>query len=236
MKQIVHITKIACFFLLLFIGSATAAYAQDVTELVMKVKAKLDQVNDYTATGKMKTDVAFIKAPVGSIKVFYRKPNLFRLQRNGGISVLPKGGVSVNMGNMIVSDGFTALDAGTGMIGKIKARIVKLLPAGDNNDVILSTLYIDEANLLILKSVTTTRENGTYEMEMNYGKFASFGLPDKVSFSFNTKDYKLPKGITMEFDDTDAAVKEKMKGKKGRVEITYAAYEINKGIAAAFFK
>lgn len=236
MKQIVHITKIACFFLLLFIGSATAAYAQDVTELVMKVKAKLDQVNDYTATGKMKTDVAFIKAPVGSIKVFYRKPNLFRLQRNGGISVLPKGGVSVNMGNMIVSDGFTALDAGTGMIGKIKARIVKLLPAGDNNDVILSTLYIDEANLLILKSVTTTRENGTYEMEMNYGKFASFGLPDKVSFSFNTKDYKLPKGITMEFDDTDAAVKEKMKGKKGRVEITYAAYEINKGIAATFFK
>ncbi len=236
MKQIVHITKIACFFLLLFIGSATAAYAQDVTELVMKVKAKLDQVNDYTATGKMKTDVAFIKAPVGSIKVFYRKPNLFRLQRNGGISVLPKGGVSVNMGNMIVSDGFTALDAGTGMIGKIKARIVKLLPAGDNNDVILSTLYIDEANLLILKSVTTTRENGTYEMEMNYGKFASFGLPDKVSFSFNTKDYKLPKGITMEFDDTDAAVKEKMKGKKGRVEIIYAAYEINKGIAAAFFK
>lgn len=236
MKQVPNTIKVSCFLLLLFIGSATSALAQDVTELVMKVKAKLDQVNDYTATGKMKTDVAFIKAPVGSIKVFYRRPNLFRLQRNGGISVLPKGGVSVNMGNMIVSDGFTALDAGIGMVGKSKARIVKLLPTGDNNDVILSTLYIDEANLLILKSVTTTRENGTYEMEMSYGKFASFGLPDKVSFSFNTKDYKLPKGITMEFDDTDAAVKEKMKGKKGRVEITYAAYEINKGIAAAFFK
>jgi outer membrane lipoprotein-sorting protein len=235
MKQVSHIIKLTCF-LLLFMSRTTTAAAQDVTELVMKVKAKLDQVNDYTATGKMKTDVAFIKAPVGSVKVFYRKPNLFRMQRNGGISVLPKGGVSVNMGNMIVSDGFTALDAGTGMEGKNKARIVKLLPAGDNNDVILSTLYIDEANLLILKSVTTTRENGTYEMEMNYGKFASFGLPDKVSFSFNTKDYKLPKGITMEFDDTDAAVKDKMKGKKGRVEITYTAYEINKGIAAAFFK
>jgi outer membrane lipoprotein-sorting protein len=235
MKQVSHIIKLTCF-LLLFMSRTTTAAAQDVTELVMKVKAKLDQVNDYTATGKMKTDVAFIKAPVGSVKVFYRKPNLFRMQRNGGISVLPKGGVSVNMGNMIVSDGFTALDAGTGMVGKNKARIVKLLPAGDNNDVILSTLYIDEANLLILKSVTTTRENGTYEMEMNYGKFASFGLPDKVSFSFNTKDYKLPKGITMEFDDTDAAVKDKMKGKKGRVEITYTAYEINKGIAAAFFK
>lgn len=236
MKQVPHIIKLTSFLLLLFMGRTTTVAAQDVTELVMKVKAKLDLVNDYTATGKMKTDVAFIKAPVGSVKVFYRKPNLFRMQRNGGISVLPKGGVSINMGNMIVSDGFTALDAGIGMVGKNKARIVKLLPTGDNNDVILSTLYIDEANLLILKSATTTRENGTYEMEMSYGKFAAFGLPDKVSFSFNTKDYKLPKGITMEFDDTDAAVKDKMKGKKGRVEITYTAYEINKGIAAAFFK
>lgn len=236
MKHFPYPLKAVSFLLLLFLGHTAPAGAQDVTALVMKIKAKLDLVNDYSATGKMKTDVAFIKAPVGSVKVFYKKPNLFRLQRNGGISVLPKGGVSVNIGNMIVMDGFTVLDAGMGEVGKNKTRIVKLLPNGDNNDIILSTLYIDEASLLIRKSVTTTRENGTYEMEMDYGKFASYGLPDKVYFSFNAKDYKLPKGITMEFDDTDQATKDKMKGKKGRVEITYTAYEINKGIANALFK
>jgi hypothetical protein len=210
--------------------------AQDVNALVLNVKAKLDKVNDYTAEGKMKTDIAFIKAPVGGIKVFYKKPNKFRLQRNGGISVLPKGGVSINIGNMIVTSGFTAIDAGIAEIGKVKTRVIKLLPNGDNNDVILSTLYIDEANLLILKSITSTRENGTYEMEMRYGKFAEYGLPDKVFFSFNAKDYKLPKGITLEFEDTDQATKEKLKGKKGKVEITYSAYEINKGIANSVFK
>ncbi len=210
--------------------------AQEVNTLVMKVKNKLDQVNDYTAEGKMKTDIAFIKAPVGGVKVFYKKPNKFKLQRNGGISVLPKGGVSINIGNMIVTSGFTAIDAGFADIGKVKTRIIKLLPNGDNNDVILSTLYIDEVNLLIMKSITSTRENGTYEMEMRYGKFAEYGLPDKVFFSFNAKDYKLPKGITLEFEDVDQATKDKLKGKKGRVEITYSAYEINKGIADSIFK
>jgi hypothetical protein len=221
---------------ILFAFIGIGGIAQDVNALVLKVKTKLDQVNDYTAEGKMKTDIAFIKAPVGGVKVFYKKPNKFRLQRNGGISVLPKGGVSINIGNMIVTNGFTAIDAGFAEIGKTKTRIVKLLPNGDNNDVILSTLYIDEANLLILKSITSTRENGTYEMEMRYGKFAQFGLPDKVFFSFNAKDYKLPKGITLEFEDTDQATKDKLKGKKGKVEITYSAYEINKGIADSVFK
>jgi len=28
---------------------------------------------------------------------------------------------------------------------------------------------------------------------MNYGKYADYALPDKVLFTFNTKDYKLPR-------------------------------------------
>lgn len=210
--------------------------AQDMTVLINKVKAKMDQVNDYTAEGKMKTDVAFIKAPIGRVKVFYKKPNLFKLQKDGGISILPKGGVTVNMRSIITTNDFMALDAGEQVLNAQKLRVVKLLPNADNSDVILTTMYIDETNLLVKKAVTTTRENGTYEMEMQYGKFAGFGLPDKVIFSFNTKDYKLPKGITLEFDDVDQETKNRMKGKKGRVEITYANYEINKGIPTTVFK
>ena len=99
-------------------------------------------------------------------------------------------------------------------------------------------MYIDEANLLVRKAVTTTKENGTYEIEMTYGKFSNFGLPDKVTFSFNTKNYKLPKGLTLEFDDNEKPLTEeqKLKNKKGRVEIVYTNYIINKGIADIVFK
>jgi outer membrane lipoprotein-sorting protein len=225
---------------ILLVSSALnlVSFSQDMTALVMKVKTKLDQVRDYEAEGKMKTDVAFIKAPIGKVHVYFRKPNQFRLKKEGGISLLPKGGVSVNMSTVFATNDFVALSAGEVMLNGVKTKVVKLLPSNENTDIVLTTMYIDEPNLLVKKMITTTKENGTYDIEMSYGAYAQYGLPDKVIFSFNTKDYKLPKGITLEFDDeekpqTDA---EKLKNKKGRVEIIYTNYKINKGLSDAVFK
>ena len=225
------------FFLLLFLRFATTAHSQDMTELVNRVKAKLDRVNDYTADGILKTDVAFIKAPVSKVKMYYKKPNHFRLKKDNGISVLPKGGISINMSNIVSMTNFVALAAGDVTVDGVRTKVVKLLPADENSEIVLTTLYIDEANLLIRKAVTTTRENGTYEMNMSYGKYASYGLPDKILFSFNAKDYKLPKGITMDFDEgTQVSDLDKLKDKKGKVEITYTSYTINQGVDEAVFK
>jgi outer membrane lipoprotein-sorting protein len=75
-------------------------------------------------------------------------------------------------------------------------------------------------------------------MTMQYGAYQQYGLPDKVIFSFNTKDYKLPKGITLEFEEENKPLTEaeKIKNRKGRVEINYSAYTINQGLADAVFK
>lgn len=226
------------FFVLALMISFTSVQAQDMTALVTKVKAKLDQVNDYEAEGNMKTDVSFIKAPIGKVKVYFKKPNKFRLKKEGGISLLPKGGVSVNMSTIITTSDFVALAAGEAVIDGFKTKIVKLLPTNEASEIVITTLYIDEPNLLVRKAITTTKENGTYEMQMSYGTYANYGLPQKVIFSFNTKDYKLPKGITLEFDDNEKPLSEaqKLKNKKGRVEITYSNYVVNKGIADSFFK
>ncbi|MFM7357796.1 MAG: hypothetical protein ACKO1T_04390 [Sediminibacterium sp.] len=225
-------------FIFLLLVFSNSIHTQEVSILVAKVKAKIDQVNDYTAEGKMKTDVAFIKAPVGKVKVFFRKPDLFKLQKEGGISLLPKGGISINMRSLLTTDQFIALDAGTQTFEGQPIRVVKLLPVEENSEVILTTLYIDDASLLIKRAISTTRENGTYEMDMQYGNYRQYALPDKVIISFRTKDYKLPKGVTLEFSDegkpkTEA---EKLKNRRGRIEISYSSYTINKGIADAVFK
>ena len=227
-----------CFLFLLVFQFAFFANAQDMNALVKRVKTKLDLVNDYEADGNMKTDVIFIKAPIGKVKVYFKKPNHFRLKKNGGISLLPKGGVSVNMSSLIATNDFVAIAAGESMVNGTNTKVVKLLPSNDNSDIVLTTLYIDEPNLLVKKAITTTKENGTYEMEMRYGAFAQYGLPEKVIFSFNTKDYKLPKGVTLEFDDNEKPISEaqKMKNRKGRVEITYSNYSINKGVSDSIFK
>lgn len=211
--------------------------AQDMKVLISKVKAKLDKVDDYTATGVLKTDIAFIKAPVSNVKIYYKKPDHFRLVKNGGVSILPKGGISVNMNNVISTNNFTALDAGDALINNIKTKVIRLLPNDDTSNIVLSTLYIDEVDLLIRKAITTTRENGTYELMMTYGKYADYGLPDKVQFSFNAKDYKLPKGLTLDFDENAKPPEtDQLKNKKGKVEIMYSSYIINKGVDDKVFK
>ena len=207
---------------------------QDVNVLLQKVKAKIESVNDYEANGKMKTNVAFLKVPVATIKMYFKKPNKLKIKNEKGISFVPRGAVSINLNNILSGNKYTVIDIGEDKISGAKVRVVKLLPDDDNADIILSTLYIDETNLVIKKAKTTTKDNGTYELEMTYGKYTAYGLPDKVIFSFNTKDYKLPKGITFDFDD--GAVKKPVeKNKKGRAEIVLSSYIINKGVLDSVF-
>jgi outer membrane lipoprotein-sorting protein len=226
-----------CSLFLLFVFCASQVMAQDAAQLIKKVKAKLELVDNYEATGIMKTDIAFIKAPIGKIKIYFKKPNLFKIKKEGGISLLPKGGLSVNLSSLIASSNYSTIDAGIQDIGSKKLRIIKLLPNEESSDVVISTLYINEKESLIEKAVTTTKENGTYSMLMNYGAYSKYGLPDQVIFEFNTKNYKLPKGITLEFEDESKPLSaaQLLKNKKGRVEINYKNYIVNKGIPAAIF-
>lgn len=229
--------KILLVFLLMNTIVFAKAQSQSVEDVIKKAKAKLDKVNDYEANGKMKTNVVFIKAPIAKVKVYYKKPNKLRINNESGISFIPKGSVNINLNNLFVNTaGFDMIDMGKE--AKTNLRIIKLLPKDENSEVVLSTLYIDETLSLIKKSKTTTKENGTYELEMSYGKYAEYGLADKVVFTFNTKDYKLPKGITFDYDDGSKKdqTADKMKDKKGKVEISYSGYTINKGVPDSVFK
>ncbi|MFT3683000.1 MAG: hypothetical protein QM791_22260 [Ferruginibacter sp.] len=214
------------------------AAAQDATTLLQKVKAKIEKVDNYEASGNMKTNVSFLKVPEAQVKIYFKKPNQLKIKNEKGISFVPKGAMSINLNNIVAGNQYSVIDAGSDKIGSATVRVIKLLPNDDNAEVVLSTLYIDEKNEVILKAKTTTRENGSFQLEMSYGNYISYGLPDKVIFTFNTKDYKLPKGVTFDFDDGEAAKKatDKTKNNTGRAEITYNSYTINKGIPESVFK
>ncbi len=226
------------FLLIILMQVWAFSLAQDINMLVQKVKDKINLVNDYQANGKMKTNVSFLKVPVATVKVYFKKPEQLRIKNEKGISFVPKGAVNINMSNVLSSGKYTVLDAGNDKIRNTAVKVVKLLPEDENSDVVLSTLYIDAVNLVILKTKTTTRDNGTYELEMSYGKYIAYGLPDKIIFSFNTKDYKMPKGVTFDFEDGSKkkTADEKIKNQKGKMEISISNYIINKGLPADTFK
>ena len=229
--------KIIVSILALFVS--LSSNSQDVNALITKVKTNIDKVNDYVATARMVTNVSFLKVPDADVSVYFKKPNKLKIKNEKGISFVPKGAVSINLNNILSGSKYTAIDAGIDKINNTTVRVIKLLPADDNADVVLSTVYIDEANLVIRRAKTTTRTSGSYQLEMNYGKYAPYGLPDKIVFSFDTKDYKLPKGITFDFDDGTQNRKtaaEKAQNRNGKAEITFSNYTINKGVSDEAFK
>ncbi len=215
---------------------ATSLWAQNEETLLQKVRAKLERVSDYQAEGRMKLDVSFINAPASKVTVLYKKPNRFKVKKSGGISILPKGGVSVNVNTLISGSNYQTVPGGASSVDGKPTTIVKLIPTDESSDVVLSVLHIDETDAVIRKATVTTKESGTYEILLSYGSFTAWGLPDKVAFSFNTKDYKMPKGVVFEYDKGgERKVDDKAKTKKGKVEITYSSYTINKGLDDKLF-
>lgn len=211
--------------------------AQEADAVIKKVKDKLATVKDYQADGVMKTDVSFIKIPESKVVIYYKHPDKFRVKKQDGIAIVPKGGSNVNLGSLFVNDNYTAVPAGKNTVAGVAVSVIKLLPLDEKSDVVVATLYIDETQSLIRKAVITSRSGGTYEMEMTYGKYSNWGLPDKVVFSFNTKDYKLPKGLAFDYDMGEKPKTAPTdKEQKGKLEISYSNYSVNKGVADSVFK
>jgi outer membrane lipoprotein-sorting protein len=225
--------KLITIFALLFYTNTSFS---QVDPLIEKVSKKLALVNDYVGEGVMKTDVSFIKASLGKVKVYFKKPNLLKVKKDGGISLLPKGGVSLTINTLLNTKQYSTIPSGTQVLNGKTLTVLKLIPTDENLDWVIATLWIDPVEALVYKTATTTKENGSYEITMQYGAYANYGLASKIIFSFNTKDYKLPNGITLEFGDEDAAAKQKaLKNKKGTVEITFNNYIINKGVSNSMF-
>lgn len=213
-------------------------FAQASNILLDKVKEKLNLVNNYEANALMKTDVSFLRVPEASVKVYFKKPDKIKIKNEKGISFVPKGAVTINLNSIIAGNNFTVIDAGNSTVNNTSVKILKLLPLDETGNIILSTIYIDEKNAVIVKAITTTKDNGTYELDMKYGRYIKYGLPDNVVFIFNTKDYKMPKGVTFDYDvapQQDNA-DTKNKDKHGKIEIDYFSYVINNGVSDEIFK
>jgi len=219
----------------LLTANAQAPATDAATKLYYKVREKVNLVHDYTADVKLKMDVAFMKVPIMRGTLYFKSPNRLRLERHGGISIMPQKNLNLTLTNLIAAGNVTVIDAGYEDVYGTKTHVLRIVPEG--GDIVLTKAWIDEEHLLVLRTESTTHDNGTVKMELFYGKYTSQALPDKVIFTLDVKDYKLPEGVAMDYDDgtnvQDQA--QKMKVKKGKIYINYLSYQINTGLTDAVF-
>jgi outer membrane lipoprotein-sorting protein len=223
--------------LLLLLTLAYTAPAQTADELFATIRTKVLQVKDYVADVNMKIDVSFMQVPLLKGKLYFKAPDKMKLERNGGISILPRKNINMTLSNLIPTGKVTVIDMGVTTLKDKKLRLLKVVPDDDNNAIVLTKMWIDEANLLVTHTETTTFNDGTVIMDLDYKNYIAYSLPDKVKIFMDLKEYKLPKGVTMDYNDVlekpnpAAAIKKQ----KGTIEIRYLNYVINKGLNDALF-
>lgn len=232
--------RICGYGLLIMCLFANTASAQSDTATIVfnKLRSRLNAINDYVADVKVKIDVSFMKIPPLSGKLYFKAPDKMKLERNGGISILPKKNANMTLNSMLPTGATTVIDAGNEMLNGKQVRVIKVIPHEDAGQIVLTKIWVDEVNNLALRTETTTRDNGTVKMDLFFDKYQSKGLPDKVVIHLDVKEYKLPKGVTMDYDTEQIAAtnaKDTKKNKKGKIEIFYLNYELNKGIKDEFF-
>lgn len=192
-------------------------------ELLDAFRKKTMKVHDYKAKVNIKVEVDFVKIKDRNAVVLFEQPDSFKFSA-GGFVLLPKKGVEMEYLS-VLRDDYTALDAGSETIRDKTVRVIKVIPANDDQDLVLAKMFIHEESLRIYRMESFTKESGTYEVNFFYADHP-YDLPDKLKVSFDIKNQKLPVSLT---GDMEAIGKELDKEKaRGSVTLNYSDYEVNR--------
>ncbi|MDY0083799.1 MAG: hypothetical protein RBR74_11510, partial [Ignavibacteriaceae bacterium] len=180
--------KIMFFFLL--ISNLVTAQLKKPEEILKHVVDNFNKVKDYTADINIKVDVEFIKVPEAKAKIFFKQPDKVHLQSDG-FAMLPKNGLEFSPSSLLNTE-HTAIYENDVLLNGVKTSIVKIIPLGNQGDVILSTLWIDQAKQLIRKVESTTKTNGVFIIDFSYSDDFKYPLPEEKEFTYNTDKMNIP--------------------------------------------
>lgn len=221
--------------LTLMILSSGFLYSQkkNPDKILEEVKRTFNQVKDYVVDVNIKIDVDFLKAPETNATIYFKQPGKIHLESEG-FAMLPKGGMDFSPLGLL-KDEYTAIYDRVDTIDGFITDVVKVIPIGDKNDIILTTLWIDESEYFIRRVESTRKIGGTFSLELKYSRSKTdYPLPSSMVFTFNIDRSNLPRGMA------DKLTKKKPGGTKetktGKVFITYKNYKVNEGIPDSVFE
>ncbi len=209
--------------------------AQSANKLLNSVYKKINSVADYSVDINVKLDIPFIKMLPVKAKIFYKKENNKFKVDSKSIAIIPKQGF-VQLGKLIAdTSSYSALLQSTEKVNEIKTHLINIIPSSDTSDIILGKIWMNEKDLVITKSVITTKSNGTITTEYFYGDQIQYGLPNLMKFEIDMKKFTIPKAIAADINTKKKASTSK-KSNKGRIQISLSNYKVNKGLADSVFK
>ena len=223
--------RIVCLVLMI-VAATNFAQTKDPVKILDAVKHKFQRINDYQVDVNIHVDVNFIKMPDRKAKIFFKQPDKVKFQSEG-FALLPKQGFNFSPVQLLKND-YSAIYVRSDFVNGKKLDVIKTIPNNDTSDVVLSTLWIDQANNVIRKVETIGKKSGNIAIDFEYGDNQT--LPSEVKFAFNFEGGQVQAPAGGHEDQNNPAGRQMPRGPlKGTATLTYFDYKINQGIADSFF-
>jgi len=210
----------------LFVFFPFLASAQQADELFARLTQKFRQVRNYEVSAQIKPNIPAIKILPVKANVQFTYPNTFKV-KSTGISILPKNGFSELPLLFSQPDQFTPISSGNEIIQGVRTEILTLLPQDSEGDLVLAKIWVDAQAMVILKSVITSRSNGTILSEFDYTTDKYWGLPSRIKLTIDVKKFKIPKGVSTDIQRSNRQTDDGNASKKGTIEVIFGKYKVN---------
>lgn len=203
-------------------------------ELINSVITNFNRIKDYEVDVEIKVDVDFLKVPDSKAKIYFKQPDKIKL-KSEGFALLPKEGLDFSPAVLAKKDYTAIYERDLTLNGK-KVSVVKVIPVGEQSNIILSTLWIDPVDKVIRKVESTTKTNGTFTIELYYNEPFNYPLPEKMVFSFNIDKLNLPKAFSTDVNPPSKKKRLPDAPTKGNVFVKYFNYKVNTGVPDSVFE
>jgi outer membrane lipoprotein-sorting protein len=218
---------------LVLLGNIVLFASGDKTELILeKARAYASKVHDCQVTVTIIPHIASLKMPDTKATAYFKEPDKFKIKTDG-MAFFPKTGFPFPPSALLMKK-FTAIQESDEYIDKRACFVIKLVPSGGQNEVVLSTIWVDKQNYLIRKIESVTKVKGTFTILLKYENSAAtqYGLPSSATYSF---DLTNGEGSTADKSDNETNSGRNKKFTNGSVEANFYDYKINAGIDDAVF-
>jgi len=202
----------------------TGILAQEMDADLMKIKHRMDSIEQFSADLQLDLEAPFINMPTKHASMRYQKGKDTKFSSDDFV-VLPKRGLDFAFSELFEHP-FITVNRGVEIKNNQEVKVVNVIPTDNRSDMALATLYLDVENERIAGSEITTKKNGTYKLSMQYEKKEAI-LPDYVEVSFAMEKLKIPLNFMGSDTQIDRKTMRNMDTKTGKVMLQITNYSIN---------
>lgn len=174
---------------LILVFSIELVVAQEVDSDLLRIKQRMESIEEFTAHLTLDLDISFINMPTKTADMHYRKDKPTKFSSDEFV-LIPKRGLDFSM-NELLKYSFITVYRGIVERDSSFYKIINVIPTDNKADYAIATLVLDTLNQRIIESEINTKKDGSYILTMQYANEYMI-LPEIVLVSFEINRIKIP--------------------------------------------